>query len=94
VVSDNGRNEPKVDLTWENAKQQTILIRGEVFKPRIVDFSAGMTAADAIAQAGGVTEFATAGVLRRRDTDARIDLAELADIPLKPGDHLMILPER
>lgn len=75
-----------------------VYMEGEIHKPGVVTLSAGLTVTQALAMAGGPTEYA---VLRRvqvnrpdgskvRVNIARVHRGDEADIPLTADDHVIV----
>ena len=99
------KDRPVVTVSLEEAAGNQIYVLGEVRQPGVYVMSRSMTAAQALALAGGTTEYASTGSIKViRDTEAgERTLQELnydrlksgrdlsQDIPLKAGD-LIIVP--
>ncbi|WMC09211.1 polysaccharide export protein [Oceanimonas pelagia] len=69
----------------------SVLISGEVLVPQSVVFNAGRSAKDYIAGAGGFTEHADESriLVVRQNGEVR----EAADVTLRPGDEILVLPK-
>lgn len=69
----------------------SILISGEVLVPQSVVFSAGRSAKDYIAGAGGFTDHANESriLVVRQNGEVR----EANDVTLRPGDEILVLPQ-
>lgn len=84
--------------------ERRIMVIGKVRTPSVVSYREGMTVLDAILNAGGFTEFANPNnvlVIRREDNSnikkIEVELKDvfkkgevIKDIPLKPGDRIII----
>lgn len=83
--------------------EQQIRVLGEAQRPTALPYQAGMTTLDVMIQVGGLTEFAAgnrAKLIRGRGEDKevyRLRLSDLlrngdvsADVPLRPGDVILI----
>ncbi|AEY02691.1 polysaccharide export protein [Oceanimonas sp. GK1] len=72
-------------------KSDALLISGEVLVPQSVVFAPGRSAQDYIAGAGGFTEHADESriLVVRQNGEVR----EAADVTLRPGDEILVLPK-
>jgi polysaccharide biosynthesis/export protein len=92
-------NSPTVSVVVKEINSSRVFVLGEVAKPGVYPMRGAMTVVQALALAGGLTEFADKGdivILRRADTGQqrlKLDLDDAigsAAIELAPGDTVVV----
>ncbi len=74
-ISENYIVDPKIDITVDR-KSLTFFVTGEVAKPGTYEFRPGITVLEAVAMAGGFTDYASrkVKVVRKQDDGKEIEL--------------------
>jgi polysaccharide export outer membrane protein len=102
-VSQDVQLRPNDEIFLPDNFEKRIMVVGAVRTPSVIPFKEGMTALDAILNAGGFTEFADLNdviVTRKEGNEVRnievrlkdvIKRGEISkDLPLKPGDRIIV----